>query len=521
MKNPAAEKKISAYRLEVGGPIFLFLLILFLFARPYILLGDGGTCRHFLTGLYFLQHLNLPVSTYMSAVEPQASWSTHELLADLLFGLPFAQLGLNWVVLSSSLAIALCLAWSYQMARLRGSGVLISFLTFILSISVCSIHWSARPHLFTYLLFLASYYETFIAQRSLKASLVIFSLIFLCWSNLHGSYFLGLLMLLFKALSDLIRTVKESNTQSRIWSLKESAMLIFSSFLASCLNIRGFAFFTYVISYLTSPKIQSFSDEWRSLDFSLGYPVYAFFALFSLLVFCWVYAERKPVAAEFCYLLFLFTASLYAMRIMPYFALAALPALAQQAAELEKKAGESNFFGFAKLIEMDVRIGKAEENFAGAGWIFSALTVVISAIYLSLPYSKLKDFDQLRMPVQAVNFMQEHELRGLTFSKDNWGSYLYWRLKEPYFIDDKTDFYSQTLLDDYSKIFFGSPGWKQAFDKYGFKYVLIPRGLPLEFSLKAENDWQAVYQDRLAIVFAHQKASARLEFNAADSGKHP
>lgn len=466
-----------------------------------LLLGDGGTCRHFLTGLYFLEHMSLPASTYMSAVEPAAPWTTHELFCDLLFGIAFPLFALNWVVLVSTLAIAFSLLWSYQMARLRGATPLFAFTSFMLAFEVCSLHWSARPHLFSYLLFIACYYECFIAERSLKARLCIYSALIFIWGNLHGSYVLALLMPLARAFSDKLEKLACSHENSDRWSLKESAFLFGSGLLASSLNLRGAAFLTYVFGYLANPKIQAHSDEWRSIDFSLAGPVYSFLALFCLLVFLWVFSKQKPRLAEFLYMLFLFCSSLYAMRLMPYFAMAALPAMSLQLAEIAGRANVQAAPFFGKLVQADLRAAVSESKLSGKSWVFSLAAAVVSLVFLILPACKINDFDPERMPVRAADYLKEKGIAGLGFCKDNWGSYLYWRLAKPIFIDDKTDFYSQKILDDYMAIYFNSPLWQESLERYPFKYVLIPHGLPLEQNLNENKDWSRAYQDNHFVLF--------------------
>lgn len=533
MGNCKAQKEPSPYWLSLGGPFFLLLLALFLFARPLLLLGDGGTCRHFLTGIYVLEHHALPISTYMSAVEPNSVWMTHELLCDLLFGLPFNWLGLNWVVLTSAIAISLALVWSYQMARLRGSGLLLALPGLLLVLEACSLHWSARPHVFTYILFLACYYECFVSRRSFLHQSVTLSAIMLVWANTHGSFPLGLAMIFCRAVSDTTTRIlagnrfKTSTTQNggvagedegkgeseggsadeiKEWSGKESIIVTTSALIASCLNVRGPGFINYVITYLTSPKIQAQSDEWRSIDFSLGAPVWCFMALAALLVTFWVYARFRPRISEYLYMVALFAASLYAMRLIPYFALAALPAMAAQAKFLPLQDRLRQIPAISNLLESDRRAGLSERTLLKLSirCAFIGLSFALSLAFLLIPSIKITDFDPARLPVHALARMNEGGIKGLGFTRDNWGSYLYWRLNEKIFIDDKTDFYSQKLLDDYVAILQTLPRWQTCLTKYQFKFVLIPRGLPLEFMLDASPGWKKSYEDRTAVLFTKQ-----------------
>lgn len=464
----------------------------------------------------------------MSALEPNGAWVTHELLCDLIFGLPFSLLGLNWVVLSSSIAIALAFVWSYQMARSRGSGLLPTLVLMIVSMEACTVHWSARPHVFSYLLFLAAYYRCFIAKTSLKNNCAIFALIFFLWANLHGSFPLGLMMIGMRAIGDLwermlakftIKEIKptgpneaedlatkESGAQpdtsnSNTWSLKESVAIAISSVVACCINVRGASFLTYVIEYLTNPKIQFHSDEWRSLDFSLGLPAWSFLLLCFALLCAWVYAKNKPRIGEFLFLSALCCSSIYAMRLVPYFALAVIPAAAAQLANLQANKTANSLPFLKSILAVDKQASLAETNSAKLSWVHLILVLVMSGAFLFLPAFKVADFDPTRLPVESANYLQKNKVTGLGFTKDNWGAYIYWRLGEPIFLDDKTDFYSQKLLDDYMTIFMTKPGWQQALDKYKFAYILIPAGLPLQFDLEKMAEWKQVFSDPGSVLF--------------------
>ncbi|MBI4534188.1 MAG: hypothetical protein HY711_09625, partial [Candidatus Melainabacteria bacterium] len=127
----------------LGGWFFLYLLALFLFVRPLLLLGDGGSCRHFLNGVYFFEHWHIPTTNYMSSLSPNAPAVTRCLIGDLVSGGAYLLWHLNGVVLLAALALALALTWSYQFARARGLGVLSGLLLLVVATMASSMHWSA------------------------------------------------------------------------------------------------------------------------------------------------------------------------------------------------------------------------------------------------------------------------------------------------------------------------------------------------------------------------------------------
>jgi hypothetical protein len=93
---PDTPKRSLHLLVPTGGAIFFaYMLFLFLACRPLLLLGDGGTCRHIVTGQWIFQHLAIPTTNYIFALAPNAPWTTHELLADLLLAGSNQLFGLN------------------------------------------------------------------------------------------------------------------------------------------------------------------------------------------------------------------------------------------------------------------------------------------------------------------------------------------------------------------------------------------------------------------------------------------
>lgn len=508
-------RQVKIFLPAAGGPLFIGLLALFLFARPLLLLADGGTCRHILTGEYIYRHGAIPTTNYVWSIDPKAPWLTHELFCDLIFGIGAFTNSLNWVVLSSALAISLAFTWSYQMARARGSGMLGSLFLLLLALEASTMHWSARPHLFSYLCLLISYYLVFIKCNLQGRNLAWLSLLFVCWSNLHGSFVLGILMLVCAIVG---RQQEIGN------GLRALAVVVISS----CLNLRGMSFFSYVAGYISSSSIAFNSDEWRSLDFSLGVPVWAFLLLAFITILGFVYSHRKPPLGEFLFLGALFGVSLYAMRMIPYFALIAVPAIAYASVsgrwsgpepvhELEitsatgvlKEAATSPtrmVGGFTRnLLQLESRLSERELSTQKFWPFYVGAAAVMSFAFLLLPSLKIQDFDPVRLPVRSVDVLKNANLK-FGFVRDNWGDYLYWRTRKPVFIDDKTDFYPKYFLQDYSAIYHCYPGWSGLLDRYGFQFILVPKGLPLAYFLKTIPDWRLDSEDDCSVLFVRSSA---------------
>jgi hypothetical protein len=488
----------------------LLCLIFPLFMRPYLLLGDGGTARHIATGFYILQNclagqLKIPTTNYVWAINPDAPWTTHELIGDILLAAAYQLGGLNGVVLISSLAIAAAMFIAVAAASRRGAGLIFGSLLGLLSVAACSLHWSARAHLFSYAMLAWLYYLIYESQISARGKTITCFVLFAIWSNIHGSTILGMMLIACVFLEALINRCRAKGAAGSTLphvTVSGSALWALAAVLGSFFTVRGLGLVSYVVNYFFHPSIRNQSDEWRSMDFSLGFPVWAFLGLFAILIAVWTYSPRKPRLSEFLFLLTLGFGGLYAMRLIPYFAILAVPAAAYCWPALRAQLVDSQLLPQVKRLlntdenfDRDLRFGRFLQITAGVVAAFAAL------VFLVGPERKLNSFDPQRLPVAAVSYLQSKDIHGLGFTRDNWGGYLNFQTTDKLFIDDKTDFYPRDFIDDYASLYLTYPKWKKVIDKYKFAYILIPSDIPLAYLLSADPGWTKAHADATSTLF--------------------
>jgi hypothetical protein len=111
-------------------------------------------------------------------------------------------------------------------------------------------------------------------------------------------------------------------------------------------------------------------------------------------------------------------------------------------------------------------------------------------------------FDPQRMPVAAVNFVQNSGVRDPVLSPDYWGGYLIYRLypNNSVVIDDRHDFYGEPFLRSYLTTMHVEPGWERFLEKHSACLVL-PRKTALSAILGKSPEWKTTYSDDIAVVF--------------------
>jgi hypothetical protein len=71
----------------------------------------------------------------------------------------------------------------------------------------------------------------------------------------------------------------------------------------------------------------------------------------------------------------------------------------------------------------------------------------------------------------------------------------------PVYIDGRIDMYGDEFVKEYLNIIFGFIDWREPFDRYGVKVVIVGPKSALGTSLKNSNDWHEVYRDEMSVVF--------------------
>jgi hypothetical protein len=542
-----------------GASVFLLVLIYLLCKGPYILLRDGGTCRHLINGLYWLEHFSVPTNNYASAFFSQVPCITNSLIGDIAFSLSYKFWQLNGLVLICAATLALAYMWSYQFARTRGLNIVLSLLTLVPVIFASSLQWTARCHIFSYLFMLVLYYLQFIENSSgPKKTLLTLSLMAL-WINVHASTFVGVLLLICKTGGTIIETILGKLKFENSPVLRRDLITLFTTPLVLCLNLRGTGIYSYIFGYLLHPMVQAHAAEWQPIDFAYGSYVWPFLLLFVVLAALWTYSRQKPKPGEFLLLSVLFLLGVHSMRIIPYFAFLVLPAAGYclkrrneapsiienglestameatlvetganktetQKTESQKKETQEPPFVGTEAEQPTLQPGVETTNGSAGSEISnseqavrnatparsgqlaiilqSTAALIAATCFLCLPQFKVKDFNSQALPVEAVSFLENQKLNGLGFVWDNWGGYLYWRLHRPVFIDDWTDYYPPEFTMQYVAVVKTYPGWDKILNSYHFQYLLVPKGpTALGIALSQSPDWQIVFSDEASNLY--------------------
>jgi hypothetical protein len=513
------------FRLMPSLTDIAFLMpVVFLFTRMQgvrTLLGDGDTGWHVRTGQWILAHHQVPYTDMFSFTMPGQPWFAWEWLWDVGAAAIFNRAGLGGVALTSFFVICVTFALLYKLIARRSQNLLVAIGLTVLAAAGSSIHWLARPHLFS-MLFIVIYLSILERVREGRRKLLWWLPgLAVLWTNIHGGFVFGIAIVGLVGAGELAGAVIAATSEER-WKAVRASIPYFTTALgclaASLINPYTYHLHQHIWQYVQDPRQSAFISEFQAANFQ-G-PAAIFFEMMLILGFgaaIWYGARRR--FAEVLLLAAWAHLSLLVVRNVPIFMIVAAPLTATAVVD---------WLGSLSRARIAVWIQKAAELVRAASdevapierlWRVHAIPVAILVLFGLAMHSPaagtaLKpEYDANAYPVGALSVLQDPALR--IFTNDEWGDYLlYTRSPEggKVFWDGRSDFYGGANVEKWLSVLGVKWDWQQTLDQYGVDTILLPPQAPLATTLKGSSRWRVVYDDGIAIVF-------RPAVSAAGSGE--
>lgn len=466
------------------------------------LLSDAATGFHIRTGEWILDHGNLPYQDPFSFSKPGQTWFAWEWLADLLFAALFRLGGLKAIVLFSAIVLASCCWLILRHMVDAGANALAAIFVLHAVIGAGSIHFLARPHIFTILFLILSFSLLRQDQQAdpLHRSRRIWWLVPLTalWVNLHGG-FAGLLVTLIVLVVGSI--LEGEYRRARRWGTLLAACLT-----ASLANPYGYHLHLHLADYLRADWIRKLVQEFQPpvLDTPAG--TYFEALLFGGLVA----AARSAWQGQWSWALLIAAwahASLLSVRHVPIFAaLVAAPLALLISDGMRLLAQRDGRMSIAALLET---IGREHvPNLQRVSLVVPVLLLGMTFTEVGPPYPS--DFPATKFPVALIAKHRPFLEQSRLFTIDAWGDYLVFRHypQQRVFFDGRTDYYGRRMSEEYLGLVNGAPGWRASLDRYAVNAVMINTASPLSQSLAGDQDWQLIDTQDAVALYRRQSNSS-------------
>jgi len=504
---------------------FAFLMpIVFLFGRMdgvKTLFADCDTGWHIRTGEWIIANGWVPARDIFSFSKAGEPWYAWEWLSDVIFARVTALGGLQALVLFSVVLLSVTFTALFMLVRRKANAVIAVGIT-MLAAAASSIHWLARPHLFT-LFFLVLFYAALEQVREGRARiagvpiLAALPVITILWTNLHGGFFTGTLMIAAYGAAEVLQTLfaADSGDRGPAWRRARAYFLSAGACLAASLvNPYTYHLHVHMASYLRDPWNSQHIMEFLSPTFH--HPTAMFFeAMLLLAAASTAWNVRHGRFTEPILMMVWAHGSLLAARNIPIFMISAAPGVAAAIQHWLRELPALNVAGWTKrAIEKFNHItGEFAETDAIGRWhVVSALGLALVAALLYAPHPPKKfraEFDPKFYPAAALASLGT-DPAARVFTNDEWGDYLIYRGRKV-FVDGRSDFYGDDFENNYIDVLNVKYGWEKTLSRFGVDTILLPPSAPLTGALKESSRWRVVYDDGMALVFrsANQTAAGQ------------
>ena len=507
--------------------------IVFLFTRlegAKTMLGDGDTGWHVRTGQWILANGRVPHQDIFSYTKAGQPWYAWEWLWDTLFAWFYQYGGLATVVSVSIVIVCLTFALLFRLVRRHCENPFVAIAVTFLACAASAIHWLARPHLVTLLFTVILLMVLDRAREGRTRWLWALPAFFVLWTNLHGGFLVGLIILAGYAAGELAGASFTANSDDRRAALRSAARYGLTAFfcaLATFVNPYTYHLHAHIYQFFSEPYHIQNIVEFQSISFH--HPAALFLEIMLLLgvsAAAWFVVKRRDfvplvLIAGWAHL------ALFASRNIPLFAIVAAPFVAQAFYEMLSGLERAQVAAWLPRAVTGFRTAAAEFSETDQHWrlhLASAAAAVVVALLIANPNAtgKLKpEYDPDMYPAKALSVLRA-DPGSRIFTDDEWGDYLLYHLYPGHkvFVDGRSDFYGQDFEQKYFDVMQVKYDWEQSLNRYKVDTIVLSTKTALASTIKESSHWRTIYDDSVAIVFraVPERAAESQQFSAGSSG---
>lgn len=464
------------------------------------LLADGDAFYHIRAGQWMIEHKSLPQQEPFSYGMEDKGWIAHEWLAEVVSAIFFNFFGLDGVCLLYAVLIGLSfyllIGW---VGRRWGflSSVLMTTLFFI-----SSIHWLARPHVWTHFFLVLYLIGLDRWDRNERVPMWFFPGIMLAWVNLHGGYMSGFLLLGIAWVQTFWHWLRQGRTFEAFGRLRNFTLILALSVLASCINPYGLTSWLNVLRFAGNSSLIGQVHEFLSPDFKSQWP---FLGIYGIVFFLFAVSRRGVTISELFRVFIFGVLSLQSMRHIPLFVFVMSDGLGRRIRDWVEGPKCPNF--------LRTRLKNYEEIEAvSIPGLWPAVILVVSVTICATGY----DFKPSKKfySNESFQYLRTHKMLGKVLNSDEIGDYMIWELWPDYkvYVDGRLDFYEGRRLKDYMTLINMKRNMERVLRRSAFDWAFI-QASGLERYLSVHPDWLKVYSDSRASIFVNKRSKYFSQMN--------
>lgn len=505
----SASKRLSVGRSLVHyAPAFIVLLAVMADAMQY---ADTDLWGHVRFGQIILRTGHLIRHDIFSYSARGAPWIDHEWLSQVVMAAFYNTLGVAGLKLMKFLcAGAIMLLLAADVGE-TGAAPTAQFAVLIAAAAGLQLQIQFRPQLVDYIFLSAMLALLARWRRRATAPLWLILPMMVLWANLHGGFFIGVVVLGGYAGVLGLQDLWEGRGVRR--ALRLGALTPFAA-LVTLINPWGFGEWQIVAHNFQSLITMRYNPEFQSMFYTLhsvfvrGGSIYPFIfplCIMAALPISFAVTPTLEDLPELAIAVLMTALAFYAIRNMAFAVIAC-------AAPIALRADRAVSRWRVRATGADggwLRARDSQSSRAPSGVQLIALAAAaVFAIAGGLFSTRLPDYTAY--PMGAINFMKKHDLYGNVLCDYKWAVCLLWHEapRSRVFIDSFELRYPRKVQQEYIDFLRGGAGARRVLAAYPHDFILIDTGSPQFHFMMKQKGWRLVYRDPVAALFARAGSAA-------------
>lgn len=480
--------------------------MLYIFATAFRPIMDPDFWWHLKTGQYIVTTKSIPRTDIFSVSRFGSEWVTHEWLSEILMYAVFSLWGFGGLIVVFALVITFAFWIAYRRCESRTPHLFVAAVALLLGVTTTTPFWGVRPQMFS-LLFASVFLAVLDKYQRGEGNRLIWWLVplMLLWANMHAGFAIGLVFILLTITGIAIdEAILHKRSLAFIWTrIRRLCLVWLMCVVAVVINPNGLRLYSYPFETLKSYAQMRYIGEWQAPDFQD--PMFLPLLILILVLVCVpIFSRKRPRLSELLILLVTLAAAFRSVRNIPFFALVAMPVLADQFWSWLSARDRAT-----EVISNDGHHDNSRRALAINLLGFVVMAVILTPFLVRRTLGRQPRSQAGYFPVAAVDFIKSQNVPQPIYNEYQWGGYLIWHLYPQYrvYIDGRADVYGDALIEEYYTIYGGTRAWREPLDSHGIRTVLVKPDTPIASLLRQDKGWQNVFEDSHAVIFVRSGTS--------------
>ncbi len=493
------------------GKWLAFSLAIFLLSTLLVFkISNLDIWANLATGREIVRGLQIPAAEPFAYTGISTFFVIHTWLSDVIFYVFYHYFSIESIIILKSFIYLAVFIIFLRYGVKKDLTIAFSCLLLLPAFFLASERFFAKAEMFGVLYFSVFFYflDSYIHEGKNKYLLCL-SATQILWANQHGSFLLGILIVLIYAASSWLEKIFSMKKIKVPGSPRRIIILLATVVLSSLVNPYGIQLLRYPSSQAGEWVFVRTIMEWLP-PFSSSFGITAQLSIFVIAVSVFLFGLNWRKLNLFYYILFVFFLYMYiySRRFVVYFSMISFVCAVDNISNLNikkfLKKKECALSWTAVLILVIFLTGGFKQSFADGHYFDRELGLGV----------------QDKFPEKTMQFIRDNisSLQGNMFNDYAMGGYYIWKL-HPYkkvFKDGRNMAYDKDFYLKHRAVM-SDPGslWDEIADEYDIHFALLYHGYPETARiipyLHKNKDWDLLYFDADSVFFASDSFSGDIE----------